>query len=293
MTSLQVAAAQLQIRATHSENQAQIQAAAEQARAAGAQLLVLPELHNGPYFCQTQDPQFFNLAETIPGPSTEFLSQLAKQYQLVIVGSLFEKRAAGIYHNTAVVLDTDGTLVGFYRKMHIPLDPEYNEKFYFTPGDTGFFPITTSLGKLGVLVCWDQWFPEAARLMALRGADMLIYPTAIGFKPSDSQAEQQRQVDSWEIIQRAHAIANCVPVISCNRVGHETAATGEGISFWGHSFITGVQGELLTQPQNTAPALITASLDLSAAERQRQAWLFQRDRRVDAYAGLAHLDGKT
>jgi N-carbamoylputrescine amidase len=250
------------------------------AAAAGARLIVLPELHTTPYFCVTQDTANFDLAETIPGPTTEMLAQCAAELKVVIVGSVFEKRAAGVYHNTAVVLDSDGRLAGRYRKMHIPDDPGYNEKFYFTPGDLGFQPIPTAVGSLGVLVCWDQWFPEAARLMATAGADVLIYPTAIGWDMNDTEAERNRQLDAWVTVQRAHAIANNLPVISCNRVGTET-----GSRFWGNSFICGPQGEFLTRAE-TEPALLTAQLDLSASDRVRRIWPYLRDRRIDAYQDL-------
>jgi N-carbamoylputrescine amidase len=250
------------------------------AAAAGAQLVVLPELHTTPYFCVTQDTCHFDLAETIPGPTTEALAQCAAELKVVVVGSVFEKRAAGVYHNTAVVLDSDGRLAGRYRKMHIPDDPGYNEKFYFTPGDLGFQPIATSLGNLGILVCWDQWFPEAARLMALAGADVLIYPTAIGWDPNDAEAEHNRQLDAWVTVQRAHAIANNLPVISCNRVGTE----GNN-QFWGHSFICGPQGEFLSRAE-TQPTILTAQLDLGASERVRRIWPYLRDRRIDAYHDL-------
>lgn len=262
----------------------QIQAAA----AAGAQLVLLQELHNGPYFCQRQDPGAFDRAESIPGPTTDWLGQLARQHGLVIVGSLFERRAAGLYHNTAVVLDRDGRLAGCYRKMHIPDDPGYYEKYYFTPGDLGFTPIDTSVGRLGVLVCWDQWFPEAARLMALAGAELLLYPTAIGWDPEDTPAEQARQRDAWITVQRGHAIANGLPLLACNRVGFEAEASapGGGSQFWGHSFICGPQGEILAEAPTEAPALLTAELDLGRIEAVRRAWPFLRDRRIDAYAEL-------
>jgi len=233
-----------------------IATAAEQ----GAQLVLLPELHGLPYFCQIENPRNFALAEPIPGPTTEQLSKLAQQHKIVIIGSIFEKRAPGIYHNTAVVLDSDGTLAGKYRKMHIPDDPGYYEKFYFTPGDLGFEPIDTSVGRLGVLVCWDQWYPEAARLMALRGAELLLYPTAIGFEPNDTKDEQRRQRDAWITIQRAHAVANGLPVLSCNRTGIEPEPEGKsaGIQFWGSSFVTGPQGEIIASANESETKVLVA-----------------------------------
>jgi N-carbamoylputrescine amidase len=258
-----------------------------QAAADGAQLVLLPELHTSLYFCQTEDTSRFDLAEPIPGPTTEQLSTLAAELNIVIVGSIFERRTAGIYHNTAVVLDTDGSLAGKYRKMHIPDDPGYYEKFYFTPGDLGFRPIHTSLGKLGVLVCWDQWYPEAARLMALSGAELLLYPTAIGWDPRDDEAEQTRQRDSWVTIQRSHAVANGLPVLSCNRVGLEAdpSEQSDGIQFWGNSFIAGPQGEFLAQADAEATVLM-AEVDLARAESVRRIWPFFRDRRIDEYGKL-------
>ncbi len=263
---------------------ANIEAAAKQ----GAQLILLQELHNGLYFCQTEDTRQFDLAETIPGPSTELLGKLAKQHGLVIVASLFEKRAAGLYHNTAVVMDSDGRLAGCYRKMHIPDDPGFYEKFYFTPGDLGFNPIQTSLGKLGVLVCWDQWFPEAARLMALAGAELLLYPTAIGWDPTDDPAEQQRQRDAWITIQRAHAVANGIPVAVCNRTGFEASPdnNGSGIQFWGNSFVAGPQGEMLAQTSTDQAEILYAKLDMQRSESVRRIWPYLRDRRIDAYDEL-------
>lgn len=252
----------------------------------GADLIVLPELHTTPYFCQAEDPALFDLAEKIPGPVTEALGAAAAAAGAVVVGSVFEKRTSGIYHNTAVVLEKDGSLAGIYRKMHIPDDPGYYEKFYFTPGDGGFRPVVTSVGKLGVLVCWDQWYPEAARLMALAGADLLIYPTAIGWDAEDSEEEQARQLDAWRTVQRGHAVANGLPVIAVNRCGYEAARTGEGgIHFWGNSFTAGCQGEFLSQAGTDQSSGITA-LDLSATERVRRIWPFLRDRRIDAYTGL-------
>lgn len=252
-----------------------------------ADLVILPELHLGPYFCQNENHNTFDLAESIPGPSTEVLSKVAKQLKIVIVASLFEKRAAGLYHNTAVVFDKDGSLAGKYRKMHIPDDPGFYEKYYFTPGDLGFTPIQTSIGKLGVLVCWDQWFPEAARLMALAGADLLIYPTAIGWDPEDDSAEQKRQLDAWITIQRGHAVANGMPVISCNRIGLEQSPDNTGsIKFWGNSFIAGPQGEILDHADTVESKLLISSLDNSNSERVRRIWPFLRDRRIDAYSDL-------
>lgn len=260
----------------------------EACAAHGAQLVVLQELHNTLYFCQTENTQMFELAEPIPGPSTGFYSELAAANDIVLVTSLFEKRAPGLYHNTAVVFERDGTIAGKYRKMHIPDDPTFYEKFYFTPGDLGFEPIQTSLGKLGVLVCWDQWYPEAARLMALKGAEVLIYPTAIGWDITDTDEEQNRQLNAWIVSQRAHAVANGIPVISVNRVGHEldpTDVTG-GIDFWGNSFVAGPQGEFLAQADNINPANIVVEIDLERSENVRRWWPFLRDRRIDAYDGL-------
>ena len=260
---------------------------------AGSQLVLLPELHTSLYFCQTEDVANFDLAESIPGPTTNYLGQLARKHNMVIVGSVFEKRAAGIYHNTAVVLDSNGELVGQYRKMHIPDDPGFYEKFYFTPGDQGFIPAKTSIGVLGVLVCWDQWYPEAARAMALNGADMLLYPTAIGWDPSDDKAEQDRQLTSWQLIQRAHAVANGIPVLSCNRVSHEDDPTKQtqGIDFWGHSFVAGPQGELISEAQ-TDEVLLIADIDMNRSESVRRIWPFFRDRRIDAYGNLLKRFGK-
>ena len=254
----------------------------------GAQLVVLQELHNSLYFCQVEDTENFSLAEPIPGPSTEFFGQLARQYKVVIVTSLFERRAPGLYHNTAVVLESDGSIAGRYRKMHIPDDPAYYEKFYFTPGDLGFHPIDTSVGRLGVMVCWDQWYPEAARMMALRGADMLIYPTAIGYESSDTPEEQQRQRTAWQTVQRGHAVANGLPVIAVNRTGHEPDPSGQtqGIQFWGSSFVCGPQGELLAQAPADEEADLLVEVDLKRSEQVRRWWPFLRDRRIDDYEGL-------
>lgn len=253
----------------------------------GAELIVLQELHNGLYFCQTEDVNIFDLGETIPGPSTEHFGALAKELNIVLVLSLFEKRTAGLYHNTAVVIERDGFIAGKYRKMHIPDDPAYYEKFYFTPGDLGFEPIQTSVGRLGVLVCWDQWYPEAARLMALRGAEVLIYPTAIGWESSDEKTEQTRQSDAWQLVQRGHAVANGLPVITVNRVGHEEDPSGQtnGIQFWGRSFVAGPQGELLLELGQSEEMTIV-DVDLVRSERVRRWWPFLRDRRIDTFEGL-------
>lgn len=254
----------------------------------GAQLIVLQELHNGLYFCQTEDTDQFDLAETIPGPSTTDFGALAKELGVVLVLSLFEKRAVGLYHNTAVVIEKDGTIVGKYRKMHIPDDPAYYEKFYFTPGDLGFQPIQTSLGKLGVLVCWDQWYPEAARLMALAGADILIYPTAIGWESTDTQAEKIRQRDAWTISQRGHAVANGLPVISVNRVGWEEDPSHQtnGIQFWGSSFVAGPQGEILELLSDEKEEIAVVEVSLERSESVRRIWPFLRDRRIDSYGDI-------
>ena len=251
----------------------------------GAELIVLQELHNGLYFCQTEDVSVFDQAETIPGPSTKRFGKLAAELGIVIVLSLFEKRAAGLYHNTAVVLEKDGTIAGMYRKMHIPDDPAYYEKFYFTPGDLGFEPVKTSVGKLGVLVCWDQWYPEAARLMALAGAELLIYPTAIGWESSDTNEEKNRQRDAWITIQRSHAVANGIPVIACNRVGYEADPSGitKGIQFWGSSFMAGQQGEILVKTSDTKEENVVFDIDINRTETVRRWWPFFRDRRIDAY----------
>lgn len=259
-----------------------------EAAASGARLVVLQELHRSRYFCQTEATAQFDLAESIPGPSTQFFSDLASELEVVIVASLFERRASGIYHNTAVVLDADGRLAGRYRKMHIPDDPGYYEKFYFTPGDLGFQPITTAVGRLGVLVCWDQWYPEAARLMALAGADLLIYPTAIGWDRNDEPAEQQRQLDAWMTVQRGHAVANGLPLLACNRTGFEPADSsgGEGIDFWGNSFVCGPQGEILAQAPTDEECVLLAKVDLHRSEQVRRIWPFLRDRRIDAYDDL-------
>ena len=256
--------------------------------ARGAQLIVLQELHNGLYFCQVEDVNNFDLAEPIPGPSTEFYGELARKHGVVIVTSLFEKRAPGLYHNTAVVIERDGTIAGKYRKMHIPDDPAYYEKFYFTPGDLGFKPIDTSLGRLGVLVCWDQWYPEAARMMALQGADLLIYPTAIGYESSDTAEEQQRQREAWTTVQRGHAVANGLPVVSVNRVGHEKDPSGatNGIQFWGSSMVVGPRGEFLYRASADEEERTVVTVDLDHSENVRRWWPFLRDRRIEEYVGI-------
>lgn len=259
-----------------------------QAAAEGAELVVLQELHNGLYFCQTEDTTLFDQAEPIPGPSTELFGALAKELGIVLVLSLFERRAPGLYHNTAVVLERDGSIAGKYRKMHIPDDPAYYEKFYFTPGDLGFEPIDTSVGRLGVLVCWDQWYPEAARLMAMRGAELLIYPTAIGWESSDTEEEKARQLGAWVTVQRGHAVANGLPVISVNRTGHEPDPSGQtnGIQFWGNSFVAGPQGELLATLPNNEETVRVVEVDKQRSEQVRRWWPFFRDRRIDAFEGL-------
>lgn len=254
----------------------------------GAELVVLQELHNGLYFCQTEDTRLFDLAEPVPGPSTETFGELARELGIVLVLSLFERRAPGLYHNTAVVLERDGSIAGKYRKMHIPDDPAYYEKFYFTLGDLGFEPIDTSVGRLGVLVCWDQWYPEAARLMAMRGADLLIYPTAIGWESSDTDEEKARQLGAWVTVQRGHAVANGLPVVSVNRVGHEPDPSGQtnGIRFWGNSFVAGPQGELLAELSNDEETVRVVEVDMARSENVRRWWPFFRDRRIDAFGGL-------
>lgn len=262
---------------------------------AGPRLILLQELHATHYFCQSEDSANFDLAEALDGPTAQRLAGLAKQHRIVLVGSLFEKRAAGVYHNTAVIFDQDGSLAGFYRKMHVPDDPGFYEKFYFAPGDavyrngrSGFSPIQTSIGRLGVLVCWDQWYPEAARLMAIAGAELLLYPTAIGWDPRDDSAEQLRQHEAWRLVQRAHAVANQLPVLVANRVGHEPApgAQGGGIRFWGGSFICGAQGELLAEGDVETAQVVAADVNLANSELLRRIWPFFRDRRIDAYQGL-------
>lgn len=259
----------------------------------GAKLIVLQELHNTLYFCQEEKVDNFDLAEPIPGPSTASFGQLAKDNGVVIVTSLFERRAPGLYHNTAVVMEADGTIAGTYRKMHIPDDPAYYEKFYFTPGDLGFRPIPTSVGLLGVLVCWDQWYPEAARLMAMQGADLLIYPTAIGYESSDTKEEQERQREAWTVVQRGHAVANGLPVVSVNRVGYEPDPSGltHGIQFWGSSFVAGPQGELLYRASNQEEETQIVDVDLHHSEQVRRWWPFFRDRRIDAYGDITKRFG--
>ncbi len=274
--------------------QANRERSAELIRAAardGARLVLLPELHLGPYFPRREDPDAFDLAEPVPGPGTAFFGLLARQLDIVLVVSLFERRLDGLYHNTAVVLERDGDIAGRYRKMHIPDDPGYFEKYYFTPGDLGFTPVATSVGRLGVLVCWDQWFPEAARLMALAGAELLLYPTAIGFDPADAPAEQARQLDAWQTVQRGHAVANHLPVLTANRVGREPPgeAAAEAIDFWGGSFICGPQGEWLARATEAEEQVLHAELDLARTARLRRIWPFLRDRRIDAYGDLLRL----
>lgn len=255
----------------------------------GAQLVILQELHNSLYFCQTENTDLFDLAEPIPGPSTDFYGELARKHHIVLVTSLFERRAAGLYHNTAVVFEADGSIAGKYRKMHIPDDPAYYEKFYFTPGDMGFHPIDTSVGRLGVQVCWDQWYPEGARLMALRGAELLIYPTAIGYESSDTPEEQERQREAWTTVQRGHAVANGLPVIAVNRTGHEPDPSGQtrGISFWGSTFVAGPQGELLYRAPKNEEENTVVDIDMQRSENVRRWWPFLRDRRIEEFAPLS------
>ena len=269
-------------------NRARLREKMIQLAMSGAQLIVNQELHDSLYFCQTENVDTCNLAVSIPSPVTDFYGSIARETGTVIVTSLFERRAPGLYHNTAVVFERDGSIAGIYRKMHIPDDPAYYEKFYFTPGDLGFEPIDTSVGRLGVLVCWDQWYPEAARLMAMRGADLLIYPTAIGWESSDTKEEQQRQREAWVTIQRAHAVANGLPVVSVNRVGHEPDPSGMtgGIQFWGSSFVTGPQGEFIYRAPDNAEAIAVVDVDMTRSEQVRRWWPFLRDRRIDAYGGL-------
>ncbi len=270
------------------ENIRRLSAGIEDLAKRGAQLIILQELHNSLYFCQTENVDNFDIAESIPGPSTRLYGELAKRFGVVIVTSLFEKRAAGLYHNTAVVIEKDGSIAGMYRKMHIPDDPAYYEKFYFTPGDLGFHPIDTSVGRLGVLVCWDQWYPEAARLMALQGAQMLIYPTAIGYESSDSPEEQARQREAWTTVQRGHAVANGLPVVTVNRVGFEPDPSQQtkGIQFWGSSFVVGPQGELFYQASNSEEESLVVDIDLEHSEQVRRWWPFLRDRRIDDYTDI-------
>jgi N-carbamoylputrescine amidase len=297
MTTLKIAAIQHKCLATAEKTMNYLQNAISNSVSQGAKLIVLQELHNTPYFCQQEVHTFFDLAETIPGASTDFFSILAKKHQCVIVASLFEKRTAGIYHNTAVVFDCDGSIAGKYRKMHIPDDPGFYEKFYFTPGDAtsdgfnGFKPIQTQIGKIGVLICWDQWFPEAARLMALAGAEILVYPTAIGWDKNDTPDEQRRQLDAWITIQRSHAIANNLPLVSCNRTGFEADPSEDkenpnGILFWGNSFICGQQGEILANAEANVEKTLIAEVNLDHTEKVRRIWPYLRDRRIDAYHNL-------
>ena len=274
--------------ASPDDNRSRLAASIAEVAARGAELVVLQELHNTPYFCQTESVDNFDLAEPVPGPSTEFFGALARKHEVVLVTSLFERRAAGLYHNTAVVLERDGSIAGIHRKNHIPDDPAYYEKFYFTPGDLGFRPIETSVGKLGVQVCWDQWYPEGARLMALAGAEILIYPTAIGYESSDTPEEQARQRQAWQLVQRGHAVANGLPVVAVNRVGHEPDPSGQtnGIQFWGTSFVAGPQGELLAEASQTEPENLLVDIDLKRSEQVRRWWPFLRDRRIDEYGDL-------
>ena len=269
-------------------NKLKLRGEIESAAREGAELVVLQELHNTPYFCQTENTALFDLAEPIPGPSTSFYGSVAGECGVVLVTSLFERRAPGLYHNTAVVFEKDGTIAGKYRKMHIPDDPAYYEKFYFTPGDTGFVPVQTSVGRLGVLVCWDQWYPEAARLMALRGAEMLIYPTAIGWESTDPDDEKARQREAWITVQCGHAVANGLPVVSVNRVGHEPDPSGQtnGITFWGSSFVAGPQGELIAQAPADSAACMVVDVDMQRSENVRRWWPFLRDRRIEEYGGI-------
>ncbi len=274
--------------ADRKNNVARLEAKIKQLAAHGAQLIVMQELHNGLYFCQTEETDIFNQAEPVPGPSTDFFAKLAKKLNVVIVLSLFEKRTVGLYHNTAVVIEKDGTIVGKYRKMHIPDDPAYYEKFYFTPGDLGFHPIETSVGRLGVLICWDQWYPEAARLMALAGAELLIYPTAIGWESTDLDEEKRRQLNAWITVQRGHAVANNIPVIAVNRTGYEPDPSGQtkGITFWGNSFVCGPQGEMIYEAPHNDEVEQVIEVDTQRTENIRRWWPFLRDRRIDAYHDL-------
>ncbi|GLQ48811.1 carbon-nitrogen hydrolase [Dyella flava] len=286
--TLKVALLQETHRGSRDANLDAIETGLREAAAAGVELVLLQELHNGPYFCQHESVKEFDLAESIPGPSTARIGKLAEELKLVVVSSLFEKRAAGLYHNTAVVFDRSANIAGKYRKMHIPDDPAFYEKFYFTPGDLGFEPIDTSVGRLGVLVCWDQWYPEGARLMALAGAELLLYPTAIGWDPNDDQAEKDRQRDAWITVQRGHAVANGLPLLSCNRTGYEAdpAGVGAGIQFWGSSFVAGPQGEFLALAGTDQRQLLVTEIDMERSEHVRRIWPFLRDRRIDAYSDL-------
>jgi N-carbamoylputrescine amidase len=288
MIPLKVALIQQSCSSCRDENLAKTEQMVRQAATSGAQLVVLQELHTSTYFCQVESPALFDLAEPIPGPSTEILGKLAGELGVVIVASLFERRTAGLYHNTAVVLEKDGSIAGIYRKMHIPDDPGFYEKFYFTPGDLGFNPVKTSVGTLGVLVCWDQWFPEAARLMALAGADMLIYPTAIGWDRDDAVEEQRRQYDAWVTVQRGHAIANSLPLLAVNRVGFEGSQQHPdvGLQFWGGSFAAGPQGEILAEASQENEEILLVEIDCARSERVRRIWPFLRDRRINEYGDL-------
>ena len=288
MTTLKIGLVQQSCGTDREQNLRASEAGVREAAKRGAQLVLLQELHASVYFCQHESTELFELAEPIPGPSSERLGRLAKELGIVLVGSLFEKRAPGLYHNTAVVFERDGQIKGKYRKMHIPDDPGYYEKFYFTPGDLGFHPVETSVGKLGVLVCWDQWYPEGARLMALAGAQLLLYPTAIGWNPTDPKDEQARQRDAWVTIQRAHAVANGLPVVVANRVGFEPDPSGQtkGSQFWGHSFVAGPQGEFLAIGGEDKPEVLVVDVDLARSESVRRWWPFLRDRRIDAYGDL-------
>jgi N-carbamoylputrescine amidase len=288
MTKLKVALIQQSCNDCREDNLVKTAAMIRTAAASGAQLIVLQELHTSTYFCQVESPALFDLAETIPGPSTETLGKLAIELGVVIVASLFERRAAGLYHNTAVVLEKDGTIAGTYRKMHIPDDPGFYEKFYFTPGDLGFNPINTSVGSLGVMVCWDQWYPEAARMMALAGADLLIYPTAIGWDRDDTTEEQRRQYDAWVTVQRGHAVANGLPLLAVNRVGFEASPVQPevGIQFWGGSFIAGPQGEMLAEASQEKEEILEVEIDCARSEQVRRIWPFLRDRRIDEYGEI-------
>jgi N-carbamoylputrescine amidase len=286
-STLRVALLQESDRGSVPANLDAIEAGLREAAGLGTQLVLLQELHNGPYFCQHESVGEFDRAEAIPGPSSQRIGALAAELKLVIVASLFERRAAGLYHNTAVVFDRSAEIRGKYRKMHIPDDPAYYEKFYFTPGDLGFEPVSTSVGKLGVLVCWDQWYPESARLMALAGAELLLYPTAIGWDPTDDDAEKQRQRDAWVTVQRGHAVANGLPLLACNRYGFEASPDGgRGLQFWGSSFVAGPQGELLAQAASDRRELLVVDVDLARSEAVRRIWPFLRDRRIDAYGDL-------
>ena len=273
------------------ENLARSERGIRHAAHEGAALVLLQELHTTPYFCQTEEVRHFDRAEPVPGPTTERLGRLAAELGVVIVASLFERRGPGLHHNTAVVLERDGHIAGLYRKMHIPDDPGFHEKFYFAPGDLGFRPVETSVGRLGVLVCWDQWFPEAARLMALAGADLLLYPTAIGWDPRDDEEEQRRQFEAWQIVQRGHAVANGLPLLCCNRSGFEPDPSGctAGIRFWGGSFASGPQGEMLAEAGNDSEETLVVSIDTGRSSAVRRIWPFLRDRRVDAYGDIRHL----